>query len=126
VFFGNPEDAIKALQAEGLNYFFFSATLAMQDILPETQLFSPATIGKYLAIRWTDGTNYLLTWPGPNTRPIDRKFLFSYTKAVKTDFLSFDLNLLKSVSDHLDRHREQLRPFQLPWCKNCEGLPSIY
>ena len=30
VFFGNPEDAIKALQAEGLNYFFFSATLAMQ------------------------------------------------------------------------------------------------
>ena len=125
VFFGQPEEAIKALQAEGRNYFFFSSELVVADLLPELQLFSPATIGKYLAIGWTDGTSYLLTWPGPNTKPIDQKFLFAYTRAVKTNYRSFDLNLLKSISDYIDRHREDLRPFKLPGCTNCDGLPSI-
>jgi hypothetical protein len=123
VFFGEPGKAIEALKTEGLNYFFFSAELGRSDPIIYTPLFSSATIANYLAIRWTDGTSYLLTWPGPNTRPIDRKFIATYANA-NNDRI-WDQAVLKKISNYIDRHPGKLTPFALPWCTNCIGLESL-
>jgi hypothetical protein len=123
VFFGEPSKAIEALKTEGLNYFFFSAELGRSDPTIYTPLFSSATIANYLAIRWTDGTSYLLTWPGPNTRPIDRKFIATYANA-NNDRI-WDQAVLKKISNYIDRHPRNLTPFALPWCTNCIGLESL-
>ncbi|HKF94276.1 MAG TPA: hypothetical protein VKB96_06680, partial [Gammaproteobacteria bacterium] len=68
VLFGTPKEAREALQRDGLNYFFYSHDLAVSDLLLNAALFSPDEIADNLAIAWTDGANYLLTWPGPDTR----------------------------------------------------------
>jgi len=123
VFFGEPEKAVESLKAEGLNYFFFSAELGMSDPIIYTRLFSPATIANYLAVRWTDGTSYLLTWPGPNTRPIDYKFTATYANANNDKI--WDQTVLKKISNYIDRHPGHLTPFASPWCTNCTGLESL-
>jgi len=80
-----------------------------------------------LAVRWTDGTNYLLTWPNAETRPIDRKFLMAYEAAIKpTDPVgSLDARRLREISKYIALHKDNLRPFALPWCTNCQALPEI-
>jgi hypothetical protein len=123
VYFGSPDQAVSALRAEGLNYFFFSAELPMRDPLPLTPLFAPAAIGKYLAIRWTDGTSYLLTWPGPDTTPIDQKFLSAYANAKNSPLIEYES--WRDISSYIDRHREHLRPFFVPWCRNCAGMEPL-
>jgi hypothetical protein len=123
VYFGEPEQAVKALQAEGFNYFFLSTELGAADPLLLSRLFLPTAIGKYLAIRWTDGTSYLLTWPGANTRPIDRRFLAAYSNTVNDKIINDQS--WKDISDYIDRHKEHLRPFFLPWCTNCAGLERV-
>jgi hypothetical protein len=75
---GTPDLAKQRLQEAGLNYFLFRNDSAMLDLLPYSRLFAPDVIGKYLGIRWTDGTTYLLTWIGPETKPIQSDFLDSY------------------------------------------------
>jgi hypothetical protein len=133
VYFGEPQQAVKALQAEGLNYFFFSTELGAADPLIFSPLFLPAAIGKYLAIRWTDGTSYLLTWAGANTRPIDRRFLAVYGNEMTSrsignqvwQDLSNYMQSWKDISNYLDRHKEPLRPFFLPWCTNCGGMERM-
>lgn len=77
---GTPEEAKKILQQEGLNYFLFTNDGLLLDLLPYSSLFNPSTISKYLAIKWTNRTTYLLTWPGPDTRPIDEAFLRAYKR----------------------------------------------
>jgi hypothetical protein len=123
VYFGSPDRAVSALRAEGLNYFFFSAELPIRDPLPLTPLFSPATIGKYLAIRWTDGTSYLLSWPGPDTTPIDQKFLAAYANAKNSPLVEYES--WRDISSFIDRHRGHLQPFFVPWCENCAGMEPL-
>jgi hypothetical protein len=123
VYFGSPDRAVSALRAEGLNYFFFSAELPIRDPLPLTPLFSPATIGKYLAIRWTDGTSYLLSWPGPDTTPIDQKFLTAYANAKNSPLVEYES--WRDISSFIDRHRGHLQPFFVPWCENCAGMEPL-
>jgi hypothetical protein len=123
VYFGSPDEAVSALRAEGLNYFFFSAELPIRDPLPLTPLFSPAAIGKYLAIRWTDGTSYLLSWPGPDTTPIDQKFLTAYANAENSPLIEYES--WRDISGYIDRHREHLQPFFVPWCENCAGMEPL-
>ncbi len=129
VFFDTPENGIKALKAEGLNYFFFSLELPIGgDPLPASPIFSPDQIAKHIAVRWTDGTSYLLTWPGHNTRPLDRKFLTAYRAAVAADGVARNFAStyrFRQISDYLAKHTDDLHPFALPWCTNCQGLPSI-
>ena len=79
---GSPEEARAVLQSEGLNYFIFSGSHPMLDILPYSRLFSPQTIGDYLGIKWTNGTDYLLTWRAPNVQPLDADFMRSYVAQV--------------------------------------------
>jgi hypothetical protein len=79
---GDPELAKRRLQEEGLNYFIFMANYRLLDILPYSSLFRPETIGRYLGIKWTDGSTFLLTWIGPDTKPIDEEFLAAYKRAL--------------------------------------------
>ncbi len=66
---GDPELAKQRLQEAGLNYFLFMKDYRMIDLLPFSRLFAPETIGRYLGVKWSDGSTFLLTWIGPDTRP---------------------------------------------------------
>lgn len=65
VFYGTPDEARAALQAEKVDHFLYVKSLRMESELPLTALFSPDNIGDYLGVEWTDGDAYLLTWLGP-------------------------------------------------------------
>ena len=50
------------------------------DLLPFSELFAPETIGRYLGVKWSDGSTYPLTWIGPRTRPVGPDFRELYTR----------------------------------------------
>jgi hypothetical protein len=123
VYFGDPEQARAALQAEGLNYFFFSKTMPIEDPIGRSPLFSVDNIDKYLAVRWTDGTNYLLTWPGSGTRPLDDEFISAYHDLTlkSNSYKAFDVGTWKQIADEIRSQEaagEKIHPFQLPWCQS--------
>jgi len=76
----DPDLAKRRLQEAGLNYFLFSKASRIIDLTPYGKLFAPDTIGRYLGIKWSDGSTYLLTWIGPETRPLDSDFLEAYVR----------------------------------------------
>jgi len=76
---GTPAQARQILQQEGLNYFIFSKDSILIDVLPYSHLLDPKNIADNLAIKWTDGTTYLLTWQGSDTTPLDETFMQSYS-----------------------------------------------
>jgi hypothetical protein len=45
-----------------------------------TQRRAPDTIGRYLGVKWSDGSAFLVTWIGPDTRPIRPDFLDAYER----------------------------------------------
>jgi hypothetical protein len=77
---GDPELAKQRLQEAGLNYFLFMKDYRILDLLPYSRLFAPETIGRYLGVKWSDGSTFLLTWIGPDTTPIGPDFLEPYTR----------------------------------------------
>jgi hypothetical protein len=77
---GDPELAKQRLQEAGLNYFLFMKDYRIIDLLPFSRLFAPDTIGRYLGVKWSDGSTFLLTWIGPDTTPIGPDFLDAYTR----------------------------------------------
>jgi hypothetical protein len=77
---GDPELAKQRLQEAGLNYFLFMKDLRIIDLLPFSRLFAPDTIGRYLGVKWSDGSTFLLTWIGPDTTPIGPDLLDAYTR----------------------------------------------
>jgi hypothetical protein len=77
---GDPELAKRLLQEAGLNYFLFMKDYRMIDLLPFSKLFAPETIGRFLGVKWTDGSTFLLTWIGPDTSPIGSDFLDAYSR----------------------------------------------
>ena len=77
---GDPELAKQRLQEAGLNYFLFMKDYRIIDLLPYSRLFAPDTIGRYLGVKWSDGSTFLLTWIGPDTTPIGPDFLEAYTR----------------------------------------------
>jgi len=77
---GEPELAKRRLQEAGLNYFLFMKDYRIIDLLPFSRLFAPDTIGRYLGIKWSDGSTFLLTWIGPDTTPIGPDFLDAYMR----------------------------------------------
>jgi hypothetical protein len=77
---GDPELAKQRLQEAGLNYFLFMKDYRIIDLLPFSRLFAPETIGRYLGVKWSDGSTFLLTWIGPDTTPIGPDFLDAYTR----------------------------------------------
>ena len=77
---GPPEVAKRLLQEAGMNYFLFLPDSVLLDILPFSEIFTPGKIGQYFGVKWTDGSAYLLTWIGPDTKPLDRDFYDFYRK----------------------------------------------
>jgi hypothetical protein len=74
----SPERAKQLLQEVGLNYFLIAKDSLLLDLLPYSKLFAPDTIGRYLGIKWTDGSAFLLTWSSPQTTPLTPEFYKVY------------------------------------------------
>jgi hypothetical protein len=77
---GAPELAKQRLREADLNYFLFMKDFRIIDLLPYSRLFDPDVIGRYLGIKWTDGSTFLLTWSGSDTTPLTADFLEAYTR----------------------------------------------
>jgi hypothetical protein len=77
---GEPPLAEQRLREAGLNYFLFMKDYRIIDLLPFSRLFAPETIGRHLGVKWSDGSTFLLTWIGPDTRPLGSDFLDAYAQ----------------------------------------------
>jgi hypothetical protein len=125
---GAPDKAAALLKKEGLNYFLISKDLPLVDLLPYSNLFSPDNIAKHLAVRWTDGTTYLLTWPDETTRPIPPELSDFYRQMVeagKQGGFNFDqfIPQLGEAMNVLEQSPHPWKPIQLPW-RSTEGITS--
>ena len=101
-----PEEIRDTLRAEGLNYFFFTTEMDVNDVLPLTKLFAPDQIAEYLGIKWTDGSSYLLTWLGPGVTPLTSEWVAGYRKAVARapyEPAGFPLGLMLNLREQLRR-----------------------
>ncbi len=83
ILYGSPEAARQILQSEGLNYFFIATRLDIRDPMICTPLFAPDTIGDHMGVKWTDGTDALLTWKGPGVAPLPAEWVDKYRAALK-------------------------------------------
>jgi hypothetical protein len=122
VMFGTAEEARQVLQRAGINYFFYSRELAapglgINDPLPLSTLFSPEHIADHFALRWTDGTSSLLTWPGPDTRPLDDAWLAGYRQDVNNSrkVRNFPLAEVRGVYERYYQMPHPWKPIPLPW-----------
>ena len=122
VMFGRAEEAKEALQRAGINYFLCSRELAgpglgITDPLPLSNLFSPDHIADNLALRWTDGTTSLLTWPGPNTRPLDDAWVAAYRQGVSNSTIikKFPLAEVRDIYERYNAMPHPWKPIPLPW-----------
>ena len=122
VMFGSAEEARQVLQRAGINYFLFSRELGIPglgitDPLPLSDLFSPENIAHNLALRWTDGTTSLLTWPGLDTHPLDEAWVAAYRQAVKNSGVvqSFPFRETRSVYERYYAMPHPWKAIPLPW-----------
>jgi len=103
-----PGDETRAiLQREGLNYFFFTTAMDVDDYLPLLKPFAPDQIANYIGIKWTDGTSFLLTWLGSGVIPLTPEWVAQYKKAVETapwHPVDFPLALMLNVREQLRRN----------------------
>lgn len=83
ILFGPPRSAERILRREGLDHFFISTRIPVQDVLQCTALFSPGTIQNYFDAVWTDGRDVLLSWKGQGGEPLSQAWLERYRNAVK-------------------------------------------
>lgn len=117
VMLGTPEEARAILQSAGKNHFLVSHEIPIIDPLPLSPLFAPDAIGRHLGIRWTDGTSSLLTWLGPETRPLDEAWLAGYRAAVASSgtVQSFPYAAMRDIYQKLYVTPRPWRSFALPW-----------
>jgi hypothetical protein len=83
ILFGSPPTAERILRREGLDYFFISSRIPVQDVLQCTALFAPDTIQDHFDAVWTDGRDVLLSWKGQGGEPLSQAWLERYRNAVK-------------------------------------------
>ena len=115
-----PARAAQILKEEGLNYFLFLSEFPLLDYLPYSQLFSPKNIGKYLAVEWTDGKTYLLTWRRPEHPPLSVQFIKNYTARVnepEDPSFKFSLSIpyMTQFMNEINHQPPPLRPIEFPW-----------
>lgn len=117
VMFGTPEQAKLTLHAAHLDYFLWTRDDDIRDPLPRSPLFSPGNIGRYLGLRWTDGTTSLLTWLGPGVAPLDPAWVDDYRRAVSASGTvgGFSYATFQSIFARLDATPHPWRNFRLPW-----------
>jgi hypothetical protein len=102
VMYGTPQQAKVALQAASQNYFLFTREDSISDPLPLSPLFTPDNIASYLGIRWTDGTTTLLTWLGPDVKPLSAAWVAAYRSAVKQSKIAYPYEEMKNILTHVD------------------------
>jgi hypothetical protein len=90
IMFDDPTHARAALEKAGLNHFAVDTTEPFFDLLPYSPLFAPDHIQDNLALEWTDGREYLLTWPSASTRPLPPEFIAAYLKIIQSALTSAD------------------------------------
>lgn len=117
---GSPEVARTILQREGLNYFIFCREFRIIDLLALSHLFHPDNIGRYLAIKWSDGNTYLLTWKGQGTAPIGDSFLTAYRQrlnAPEPQWFRFKeaLPYVQAVMSHYEESPHPWKAMAFPW-----------
>lgn len=127
---GDPELAKQRLQESGLNYFLFMKDARLRDLLPYSKLFAPDTIGRYLGIKWTDGSTFLLTWIGPETSPLGADFLAVYRmRLAEADEPWFLFSrLVPQIVQLSPQFRSQTTPIlmnTLPWRHKPNGTIDI-
>jgi hypothetical protein len=83
ILYGSPDVARQVLQSEGLNYFFIATRLDIRDPLVCTPLFAPDTISEHMGVKWTDGTDALLTWKEPGVAPLSDEWVDKYRATLK-------------------------------------------
>jgi hypothetical protein len=117
VMFGSPEAGRAALQMTNHNYFLISQKLPVEDYLLRSPLFSPDMIANYLGIRWTDGTTTLLTWLGPDTKPLDAAWIAHYRKTIESSPIvqTYPYAEVQSIFAHLKATPHPWRSVDLPW-----------
>ena len=96
--------------------FYFTREYSITDPLPLSPLFTPDNIGRYLGVRWTDGTSVLLTWLGPGVQPLTPAWLAAYREAVINSgtVASFPYDLMKQIFARLHKTPHPWPAFQLP------------
>jgi len=117
LYYGNPQDAKYVLQKEGLNFFFISPLLKMEDFLPLSPLFSPNNISNYLGFYWTDGDNALLTWKENAKKTISAAWLLKYATQVENNEMikSFPFNDLKPLLITAQKPKSKILEKNIPW-----------
>jgi hypothetical protein len=123
VMLGAADRAKEILKSEGMNYFFVSTELQLGDWLPLSDLFSPEYIDKYIGVRWTDGTSYLLTWLGPGVAPLTADWIKTYSdqvslsRVVRLWTARQMMSNLRSLDEQLKRNPPPRlgRDLVLPW-----------
>ena len=111
IMLGSAAEARETLQAAGINYFLYSTEIAISDPAPLSELFSPDHIADNLALRWTDGTTSLLTWPRPDTRPLDGAWLAKYRKSVN-ELYAFQGPYVGAMRDIYQRYYAMPHPWK--------------
>jgi hypothetical protein len=112
IMFGPAEEARHLLQSAGINYFLFTNEIAISDPVPLGDLFSPDHIAENLALRWTDGTTSLLTWPGVDTRPLDNAWVTKYRKSVEELHAAFRGPYMTALRDAYERYYTMPHPWK--------------
>ena len=113
--FGEPEQASEAFQKAGINYFLFSKEFVSADPLMKSPLLDPDHIGRYLGIRWTDGTTALLTWLTPDMQPFEGDWIDSYRKAASS----------RAVSRFSQRHFRGLARHAAPVARGHDPVVAV-
>jgi hypothetical protein len=128
VLLGTADQAVASIKRAGINYFFYSIELAdlpngISTPIILSPIFAPDAIAQYFAVKWSDGTSYLLTWRGQGGQPLDEAFLTAYRRQFEAASIrvSFPLAEWRSVFDHFKTYG--LHPYRLPWCLVCPGVP---
>jgi hypothetical protein len=126
---GSPEEAKQILRQEKLNYFLFADEYPIRDILAYSELFAPQHILKHLAVAWTDGKTYLLTWRTQPITPQDKTFLQVYAKHYQEDdhdWFNFH-EARKEMKRFMGTYASMphpWRPIEFPWAKRTNQAAS--
>src|SRR3981189_3476793 len=97
---GSPKQATRLLQEAGSTHSLVSRASPLLDLLPYSKLFAPDTIGRFLGIKWTDGSMFLLTWIGPETTPLTPKFFEVYRALLDRPEMPW-FRFSRLVSEHI-------------------------
>ena len=123
---GTAQQIKDKLISEGVNYFFISFDLPFHSKQHPATLFAPDIMKEELVLKWSDGKNHLLTWADKGGTKLSEQFINKFVEVYWDNRPpSKPVAASSSIYRHILKYEEDLAPFQLPWCTNCEGLAEL-